>query len=52
MKSAQRGKEIPVNIRNETDYSTLFSLLKAFMSEGLTQMELYQKIGTAVCSRP
>ena len=41
-----------MNSRKETDYSTLFSLLKAFMSEGLTQIELYQKIGTAVCSRP
>ena len=52
MKSAQRGKEIPVNSRKEIDYSTLFSILDALMSEGLTQMELYQKIGTAVCSRP
>ena len=52
MKSAQRGKEIPVNSRKEIDYSTLFSILDALMSKGLTQMELYQKIGTAVCSRP
>ena len=41
-----------MNIRKEIDYSTLFSILDALMSEGLTQMELYQKIGTAVCSRP
>ncbi len=41
-----------MNIRKETDYSTLFALLKAFMSEGLTQMELYRKIGEAVCNRP
>ena len=52
MKSAQRGKEIPVNSRKEIDYSTLFSILDALMSKGLTQMELYQKIGKAVCDRP
>ena len=38
MKSAQRGKEFPVNIRKETDYSTLYSILKELMSEELTQI--------------
>ena len=41
-----------MNIRKGTDYSTLYSILKALMSEELTQMELYQKIGAAICSRP
>ena len=41
-----------MNIRKETDYSTLYSMLKALMSEELPQMELYQKIGAAICSRP
>ena len=41
-----------MNIRKGTDYSTLYSILKELMSEELTQIELYQKIGVAICSRP
>ena len=40
-----------MNIRNPTDYSTLFSELGAIMIAQLPQMELYCEIGRLVSGR-
>ena len=40
-----------MNIRNPTDYSTLFSELSAIMIAQLPQMELYCEIGRLVSGR-
>lgn len=41
-----------MNVRKAVDYSSMFESLDSIMKTGRSQMELYCKIGQAVCSRP
>ena len=40
-----------MNIRKETDYSTMFAALDAAVTAGLPQIELYRRIGEIICKR-
>ena len=40
-----------MNIRKNIDYSEMYENLDRLMAKGLSQMELYCKIGKAVCQR-